>query len=88
MMQSYHLSGQQPPGGLRLGLLYDVPDEAGGREHEVRVRGSDVLVRSPRARLELGVPGGRGRGGREVLGAEQRRGLGSCPAHILGRMDT
>ena len=88
MMQSYHLSGQQPPGGLCLGLLYDVPDEARCREHKVGVRGRDVLVRSPRARLEVGGPAGRGRGGGEVLGAEQRRGLGSCPAHILGRMDT
>ena len=86
-MQSYHLSGQDPPGGLRLGLLNDVPDEAGGREHEVRVRGREVLVRSPRG-LEGGLPGGRGRGGGEVLGAEQRLGLGSCPAHILGSIDT
>ena len=83
MMQSYHLSGQDPPGGLRLGLLNDVPDEAGGREHEVRVRGREVLVRSPR-----GLEGGRGRGGGEVLGAEQRLGLASCPAHILGSIDT
>ena len=87
MMQSYHLSGQDPPGGLRLGLLNDVPDEAGGREHEVRVRGREVLVRSPRG-LEGGLPGGRGRGGGEVLGAEQRLGLASCPAHILGSIDT
>ena len=86
-MQSYHLSGQDPPGGLRLGLLNDVPDEAGGREHEVGVRGREVLVRSPRG-LEGGLPGGRGRGGGEVLGAEQRRGLASCPAHILGSIDT
>ena len=87
MMQSHHLSGQDPPGGLRLGLLNDVPDEAGGREHEVRVRGREVLVRSPRG-LEGGLPGGRGRGGGEVLGAEQRLGLARCPAHILGSIDT